>query len=69
MIKYYFDLDRVTSISYKLEEKSGYEWCDEVKSQPRYFLGFQIGWTYLVLNNKKLFSIIFQLFISSCTDN
>lgn len=45
MIKYYFDLDKVTSISYKLEEKSGYEWCDEVKSQSRYFLGFQIGQT------------------------
>jgi hypothetical protein len=45
MIKYYFDLDKVTSISYKLEEKSGYEWCDEVKPQPRYFLGFQIGQT------------------------
>ena len=45
MIKYYFDLDKVTSISYKLEEKSGYKWCDEVKPQPRYFLGFQIGQT------------------------
>ena len=45
MIKYYFDLDKVTSISYKLEEKSGYKWCDEVKPQPRYFLGFNIGLT------------------------
>ena len=45
MIKYYFDLDKVSSISYKLEEVSGYKWCDEVKPQPRYFLGFQIGWT------------------------
>jgi hypothetical protein len=45
MIKYYFDLDKVSSITLKLEEKSGYKWCDEVKPQPRYFLGFQIGWT------------------------
>ena len=45
MIKYYFDLDKVSSISYKLEEKSGYKWCDEVKPQPRYFLGFNIGLT------------------------
>lgn len=45
MTKYYFDLDKVSSISYKLEEKSGYKWCDEVKPQPRYFLGFNIGLT------------------------
>ena len=45
MIKYYFDLDKVTSISCRLEEKSGYKWCDEVKPQPRYFLGFNIGLT------------------------
>jgi len=45
MIKYYFDLDKVTSISCRLEEKSGYKWCDEVKPQPRYFLGFKIGLT------------------------
>ena len=45
MIKYYFDLDKVTSIALKLEEESGYKWCDEVKPQPRYFLGFNIGQT------------------------
>lgn len=45
MTKYYFDLDKVTSISCRLEEKSGYKWCDEVKPQPRYFLGFNIGLT------------------------
>jgi hypothetical protein len=45
MTKYYFDLDKVSSISYKLEEKSGYKWCDEVKPQPKYFLGFNIGLT------------------------
>jgi hypothetical protein len=45
MTKYYFDLDKVSSISYKLENESGYKWCDEVKPQPRYFLGFQIGQT------------------------
>ncbi len=45
MIKYYFDLDKVTSIALKLEEESGYKWCDEVKPQPRYFLGFKIGLT------------------------
>jgi hypothetical protein len=45
MIKYYFDLDKVSSITLKLEEESGYKWCDEVKPQPRYFLGFKIGLT------------------------
>jgi hypothetical protein len=45
MTKYYFDLDKVSSIAYKLEEESGYKWCDEVKPQPRYFLGFKIGLT------------------------
>jgi hypothetical protein len=45
MIKYYFDLDKVSSISYRLEEESGYKWCDEVKPQPRYFLGILIGQT------------------------
>jgi hypothetical protein len=45
MTKYYFDLDKVSSISYKLEEKSEYKWYDEIKPQRRYFLGLPIGWT------------------------
>ena len=45
MIKYYFDLDKVSSISYKLEEKSEYKWYDEIKPQRKYFLGLPIGWT------------------------
>ena len=45
MTKYYFDLDKVSSIQLKLEEESDYTWYDEIKPQRKYFLGLPIGWT------------------------
>ena len=45
MTKYYFDLDKVSSIQLKLEEESEYTWYDEIKPQRKYFLGLPIGWT------------------------
>lgn len=45
MEKYYFDLDKVQSIHLRLEEISDYRWFDEIKPQPKYFLGFKIGST------------------------
>jgi hypothetical protein len=45
MIKYYFDLDKVSSIKLKLEGISDYKWFNEIKPQPKYFLGFKIGST------------------------
>ena len=45
MTKYYFDLDKVSSIHLRLETESDYTWYDEIKPQPRYFLGFKIGQT------------------------
>ena len=45
MNKYYFNLDKVSSIHLRLEEVSDYRWFDEIKPQPRYFLGFKIGST------------------------
>ena len=45
MDKYYFNLDKVSSIHLRLEEVSDYKWFEEIKPQPRYFLGFKIGST------------------------
>jgi hypothetical protein len=46
MIKYYFDLDKVSSIRLKLEAESEYKWYDEIKPQPKInFLGIQYGMT------------------------
>jgi hypothetical protein len=45
MKKYYFDLDKVSSIHLTLERESDYTWYDEIKPQRRYFLGLPVGWT------------------------
>jgi hypothetical protein len=46
MIKHYFDLDKVSSITLKLEAESEYKWYDEIKPQPKInFFGIQYGMT------------------------
>lgn len=43
MQKYYFDLDKVDSITLTMEKESGYAWYDEIPARPRKFLGIRVG--------------------------
>lgn len=43
MQKYYFDLDKVDSITLTMEKDAGYTWYDEIPARPRKFLGIRIG--------------------------
>lgn len=45
MIKNYFQLDKVQSVTLRYERETGYKWFAEVPSRPRTFLGIPFGMT------------------------
>jgi hypothetical protein len=45
MSRYYFEVDRVVSMSYHPEKETGYKWFEKVPSTPKTFLGIKYGMT------------------------
>ena len=45
MGRYYFQVDRVASMSFQPEKEIGYKWFDKVPSKPKTFLGVKYGMT------------------------
>jgi hypothetical protein len=43
MQKYYFELDKVDSITLIMERDSEYKWFEEIPDRPRKFLGLRFG--------------------------
>lgn len=43
MIKHYFELDQVHSITLTMERDSGFIWKEAVPARPKKFLGFTVG--------------------------
>lgn len=43
MQKYYFEIDKVVSITISLERPSEYRWAEALPSRPKKFLGFIVG--------------------------
>lgn len=45
MSKYYFEVDRVVSMSFHPEKETDYKWFERVPSKPKTFLGIKYGMT------------------------
>lgn len=45
MSRYYFEVDRVVTMSYHPEKETGYKWFEKVPSTPKTFLGIKYGMT------------------------
>jgi hypothetical protein len=45
MSRYYFEVDRVVSMSYHPEKETGYKWFEKVTAIPKTFLGIKYGMT------------------------